>query len=569
MKTNTGISTLKTTDGSFVVDDKGKAETLNNYFSSAFTREDKTDIPVMTESCYSEGVTLSEVIITPLAVKNKLKDLDPNKAQGPDLIPSKVLKEVSEELSVPLCLLFNKSLETGILPEDWKTAEVTAIFKKGSKSDPGNYRPVSLTCVTCKVLESLIRDSIVSYFTENNLYAECQHGFRKKRSCVTQLIEVMEDLTKLVDDGQPIDIIYCDFRKAFDAVPHERLLLKLASYGICSSVLSWIRSFLANRTQRVRVGQARSGQAAVLSGIPQGSILGPILFTVFINDLPHEVHSLVKIFADDTKIYNKASNSSVMQKDIHQLQEWSNKWKLFFNVSKCKVLHTGKNNPKCDYEMIVNDVIEKLNECEEEKDLGVTFDAHLSFDPHINRVVNKANQMIGIIRRTFSFLDKNTFLKLYKAFVRPHVEYANVVWSPYLKRQSQTIERVQRRATKLLKECCGKSYGERLRYLNLHSLKGRRTRGDLIQTYKIINGVDGVDMKKIFTFSHNDTTRNSQGKIFVQHCKTNKRKFSFSHRVANHWNSLPANTKFAPTVNGFKNILDSIPKFQKLFFEYD
>lgn len=290
---------------------------------------------------------------------------------------------------------------------------------------------------------------------------------------------------------------------------------------------------------------------------------------MFINDLPEVVYSLVKIFADDTKIYNKASNSSVMQKDIHQLQEWSNKWKLFFNVSKCKVLHTGKNNPKCDYEMIVNDVIEKLNECEEEKDLGVTFDAQLSFDPHIHRVVNKANQMIGIIRRTFSFLDKNTFLKLYKAFVRPHVEYANVVWSPYLKRQSQTIERVQRRATKLLKECCEKSYGERLRYLNLHSLKGRRTRGDLIQTYKIINGVDGVDMKKIFTFSHNDTTRNSQGKIFVQHCKTNKRKFSFSHRVANHWNSLPANTKFAPTVNGFKNILDSIPKFQKLFFEYD
>lgn len=569
MKTNTGISTLKKADGTYVVDDLGKAEILNDYFSSVFTREDVSDTPTMAEGCYSDGKFLSEVRVTPLAIKKNLSDLDANKAQGPDLIPSKVLKELSEELSNPLCYLFNKSLEDGILPDDWKTAEVTAIFKKGTKSDPGNYRPVSLTCVTCKVLESLVRDSIVSYFTENNLYAECQHGFRKKRSCVTQLIEVMEDLTKLADEGHDVDIIYCDFRKAFDAVPHERLLLKLSSYGICSSVLSWISAFLAKRTQRVRIGKSYSSQAPVLSGIPQGSILGPILFTIFINDLPEVVRSLVKIFADDTKIYNKASNSAIIQEDIHKLQEWSNKWKLFFNVSKCKVLHTGKKNPNSSYVMTVNDDVEKIKECEEEKDLGVTFDCDLSFDPHIQRVISKGNQMIGIVKRSFSFLDNDTFLKLYKAFVRPHVEYANVIWCPYLKRQSKAIEGVQRRATKLLKEWEGKSYDERLRYLHLHSLKGRRLRGDLIQTYKIINGVVDVDKNKIFSFSKSSITRNNAGKIFVQHCRTNKRKYCFSNRVANHWNTLPTNIKFAPTVNRFKNYLDNNPKFSNLFYDYD
>ena len=219
--------------------------------------------------------------------------------------------------------------------------------------------------------------------------------------------------------------------------------------------------------------------------------------------------------------------------------------------------------------MMVNEVVEKLNVCDIEKDLGVTFDSKMSFDPHIQRIVSKANQMIGIIKRTFTFLDKITFLKLYKAFVRPHVEYANVVWSPHLKRQSQTIEKVQRRATKLIKECRNMSYEERLRHLHLHSLKGRRLRGDLIQTYKIITGVDNLNMNKIFKFSTIESTRNNQDKIYVQHSNTNKLKFSFSHRVTNHWNSLSINAKTAPTVNGFKNLLDSNPKFFNLFYEYD
>jgi hypothetical protein len=232
-------------------------------------------------------------------------------------------------------------------------------------------------------------------------------------------------------------------------------------------------------------------------------------------------------------------------------------------------MHVGKKNPGCPYTMRIKDEEYKMGTVVSEKDLGVTFDTDLKFDHHIQRVVTKANQMIGIIKRSFTYLDKNTFLKLYKAFVRPHVEYANVIWCPHLKRQSQAIEKIQRRATKLLTDCKDKSYGDRLRYLHLHSLKGRRIRGDLIQMFKIINKIEETNMLNYFSFDQTERIRNSEGKILIQYCKSNQRKYSFSHRVATNWNLLPSNVKFASSVNGFKNLLDSLPIFKNKFYEYD
>jgi hypothetical protein len=382
-------------------------------------------------------------------------------------------------------------------------------------------------------------------------------------------MEVMEEITTLLDDKNPVDIIYLDFRKAFDSVPHERLLQKLQAYGVTGNILNWTRSFLSGRVQKVRVGNATSSLARVLSGIPQGSILGPVLFTVFINDLPECVQSSCKVFADDTKIYDKASNSSRIQQDLGRLEKWTHEWNLYFNVDKCKVMHMGRNNPCVSYTMKLGDSNIDLKKCEEEKDLGVTFDRNLSFDPHIQNSINKANKMIGVIKRTFLYLDRDTFIKLYKALVRPHVEYGNVVWHPYLKRQSIAIERVQRRATKLLKECRGMSYSERLKYLNLHSLKGRRTRGDLIETYKIFNGLVDIQWDTFFTSPQYTSTRNADGKIFVTRSNTNLRKNCYSNRVANLWNNLCFQLKSAPSTNDFKNHLDKLPKFISLFRGYD
>ena len=242
-------------------------------------------------------------------------------------------------------------------------------------------------------------------------------------------------------------------------------MVKLKAYGICGGVLKWIEHFLRHRSQQVKVGETKSGKVDVLSGIPQGSILGPVLFTIFINDLPDSVLSSCYIFADDTKIFNKECNSSNIQNDIYKLQEWSDRWNLYFNASKCGVLHLGRTNQNSTYFMKTRDGLHQINAITEEKDLGVTFDKQFTFDAHIQRVVNKANQMLGIIKRSFRYLDRDVFLRLYKSFVRPHLEYANIIWNPFLKRQFIQIEKVQRRAMKSLNERRKMNYHERLHYI--------------------------------------------------------------------------------------------------------
>lgn len=562
LKRVTGIANLTKNDKTLSKSDKEKAEILNDFFCSVFTKEDLTNVPTL--SPRNNDTFFTDIILTREAIKAKLNKLDASKASGPDNIPTIIFKSFSEEISLPLLLLFNKSLSEGQVPREWKTAEVTAIFKKGERNSPGNYRPVSLTCIACKVLESLITDQLRNYFEENKLFTTSQHGFRKSRSCVTQLLEVMNDLTNLNDSNVPTDIIYLDFRKAFDTVPHVRLINKLKAYGIEGNLLSWIYNFLTDRQQRVRVNTEYSDFSAVASGIPQGSILGPLLFIIFINDLPDNLQSTCKIFADDTKIYGPSQNSYTLQDDLEKLLKWSDSWQLHFNKSKCSVLHMGKNNSVKTY-FTDPDKLHPLKETHQEKDVGVTFTNNLNFDVHINNAASKANQMVGLIRRSFNFLDKNMFLKLFKSIVRPHLEYANVVWHPVLQRQKILLEGVQRRATKMVPGLDNLHYKDRLVALKLPSIKYRQLRGDLIQTYKIIHEIDNVDSNNFFTFN-NSSTRNSNLKLYKERSNTKIRANFLPFRINNFWNNLPNHVKCADNVNKFKELIDTIFEKEKYDF---
>ncbi len=334
----TRVTALQREDGTLATDDSEKAEMLIQFFSSVLTIEDTTDIPNLTPGQKSEGKSISDFIILESQVETKLKNLNPNKSPGPDGLYPRVLQELSEELAHPLAILFNKSRECGKLPQEWKLAEITPIFKKGNKASTNNYRPVSLTCILCKVMESFVRDAI-------QYHMEMSTWFQKGKSCMTQLLDVMNNFCNYIEEGKPFDVIYLDFKKAFDSVPHERLLVKLKAYGIDGEIFLWIRDFLSNRLQYVKVGKEYSSTMKVTSGIPQGSILGPILFLIFINDLPACVESICQIFADDTKVYNSCDNSTILQEDVDALQQWSYEWQLFFNCTKCKCIHYGKNNP--------------------------------------------------------------------------------------------------------------------------------------------------------------------------------------------------------------------------------
>ena len=285
------------------------------------------------------------------------------------------------------------------------------------------------------------------HLVDNGLFSAHQYGFTAGRSCMTQLISTLNDWLKCLDNDEPVDAIYLDLQKAFDKVPHSRLLVKLKGYGVHGSLLSWVADFLSNRSQFVTVGGKSSKTAPVTSGVPQGSVLGPTLFVYFINDMPDVLDCLVKIFADDTKAYSSALTSEKckkLQENIDKLLMWTDQWQLKFNNEKCKVLHLGKNNPCYKYYMQGN----VLESTEVEKDLGVHIDKNLSFECHIVETVKKAKKVVGMISRYIEYKDQEIMVLLFKSLVRSILEYGNVIWFPTLKKDINFIEDVQRRFTK-------------------------------------------------------------------------------------------------------------------------
>ena len=262
--------------------------------------------------------------------------------------------ETVKQISIPLARVFNLSLKEGVVPFDWKEANIIQLFKKGSRNKSENCRPVSLTSVICKLLERLIKDHMVDFLVKHNLLNSSQHGFLKARSCLTNMLCFLEEITKWIDVGSPVDIIYLDFQKAFDKVPHQRLLLKLKAHGIGDSITDWIEQWLTDRRQRVVVYGEVSNWKSVLSGVPQGSVLGPILFLIYINDLDDSITSNILKFADDIKLFRKLNtdgDKQHLQNDLDRLVKWSEKWQILFNFGKCKCLHTGHGNLDVNYKI--------------------------------------------------------------------------------------------------------------------------------------------------------------------------------------------------------------------------
>ena len=548
------VANLLQKDGSLTKCDSEKAEVLNNFFTSVFTLEDSSNIPSFPQRTPK---TLSTLDISVDNMKNKLKQLNTSKSAGPDNMHPRLLKELAEVIALPLKLLFDKTLKEGKIPAAWKKAEVKPIFKKGSKNDPGNYRPVSLTSIVCKVFEGIIRDSLNKHLLDNNLLSDHQYGFMSGRSCTTQLLTTINDWMLLLDDKKPVDVVYLDLQKAFDKVPHMRLLTKLTAYGVTGPIFEWIKDFLTNRTQFVTVGTENSPEVPVTSGVPQGSVLGPTLFIYFINDMPDTLDCTVKIFADDTKAYTEVQSTEQrdrLQRNIDNLLHWTNLWQIKFNCSKCKILHIGRKNPCYNY--VMNGL--NLQETKLEKDLGIYVDNNLTFEGHINEIVNKANRLVGMISRFITHKDKDIMVPLFKTLVRPVLEYGNAVWSPYLIKHINLLENIQRRFTKRIIGLSDTDYESRLRVLRLPSLEFRRLRGDMIETFKIILGLyDHKTTSTLFSIVQSSNTRGHPYKLIKRHVSTNQFAQFYTNRVINAWNSLPEHIVKAGSIDAFKNNIDN------------
>ena len=533
------------------------AEDLNGYFSSVFTKEDISSLPVADAKFQgAKSDYLGPLVVTPELVAKKIKAMKDNKSPGVDGIPPKLLMETVEQISIPLARVFNLSLKEGVVPFEWKEANIIPLFKKGSRNKSENYRPVSLTSVICKLLERLIKDHMVDFLVKHKLLNSSQHGFLKARSCLTNMLCFLEEITKWIDVGSPVDIIYLDFQKAFDKVPHQRLLLKLKAHGIGDSITDWIEQWLTDRRQRVVVDGEISNWKSVLSGVPQGSVLGPILFLIYINDLDDSITSNVLKFADDTKLFRKVNtdgDKQHLQNDLDRLVKWSEKWQMLFNFGKCKCLHTGHRNLNVNYRM--GDTV--LGTTVKEKDLGVTISADMKVSEQCGIAASKGNQILGLIRRNITYKGKKLIIPLYKAIVRPHLEYCIQAWRPYRKKDIDTLERIQRRATKMIPELRDLSYEERLKECGLTTLETRRLRGDQIEVFKILNGYENIDRNIFFSLKKDSRTRGHEVKLVKDQCRLDIRKHSFSQRTINEWNKLSTDCVTASSVNMFKNKVDT------------
>ena len=535
-------------NGNIISDDLEKAELLNSYFVSVFCAE--PDDGFFNNNICQTDVSIEDFDVKRIDILRNIEQMNMSKAAGPDDIHARVVIECRESFSDILYIIFCKSLSEGSLPIQWKQANVKALFKKGSRTDCSNYRPVSLTSIICKLFESLVRDNILQHLEMNCLLSKHQHGFRHGHSCLTQLIETMEDFNNYYDKNTPFDCIYLDFAKAFDRVPHNRLLTKIHNCGIRGNLFMWLKCFLSNRVQRVVCNGKFSNWSKVTSGIPQGSVLGPVLFSIFINDIPEGINSRIKLFADDTKIFNSACNHKLLQDDLIILSKWSDKWILPFNVEKCMVLHYGKKNENVGYKMNGKTISEDIIV----KDLGVYFTNDLKFHHHICKITATANSRLGVIRNTFHRIEKVGFLDLYKCMVRPILEYCNSVWSPYLKKHHTMLEKIQRRATKMISGMETLSYSERLKVLQITTLYYRRQRQDMLQVYRIIEGIDCLEFDSFFQFNRS-ITRGSSKKLIKPRATSSYKLNSFSHRVINLWNELPEFVVQSKTINEFKSNL--------------
>jgi len=406
-----------------------------------------------------------------------------------------------------------------------------------------------------KILERFVRDKLMDFLEGNGLLNDSQHGFRRGRSCLTNLLAFFNTVTKGVDEGKGVDVVYLDLCKAFDMVPHGRLVAKMRGYGVGGSVLGWIAEWLRDRKQRVVLNGAKSKWSGVTSGVPQGSVLGPILFVIYVNDLDEKMGGNVFKYADDTKIVRVVAgweDSRDMQRDLDIAEGWAHNWKMGFNKNKCGVLHVGYKNLDFNYQLGGT----WLENIEAEKDLGVIVSRDLKGHKQCLDARNRANRMLGIIRRNVEYKNKRVIRQLYVAYVRPLLEYSVQAWAPHYSKDVRLLEGVQRRATRLVTGLGKLEYGERLREMNLFSLERRRLRGDLIEVFKLFEGKTGVDIGVFFELEGDGRLRGHDRKLKKLGCKLDVRKYFFSNRIVDSWNKLPGEVVCSGSIGGFKRALD-------------
>jgi len=556
---NSGISPLKS-NGITHTDPVQKANILNKQFESVFSKPNSLNPHQISEinqikqgshpTCTSDP---HNIAITVSGVEKMLTGLNPNKASGPDQISPRLLKTLSKEIAPFLTKIFRSSLDTGMVPSDWRSASVAPIFKKGAKCKPSNYRPISLTCIASKLMEHIIVSNLMNYFDNKNILSPFQHGFRSNHSCETQLTGFSQEIFDNLESGKQTDVIIMDFSKAFDKVDHQLLIYKLFKLGVNVKSTEWIRSFLSERTQNVIVEGHSSDTVPVMSGVPQGSVVGPSLFLAYINDLPDSLKSRVRLFADDTVVYltiNSKSDAETLQADLAKLETWENTWSMSFNPEKCEVIRISKKRNPIIHPYILHGI--ELNTTNSAKYLGLNISNDFSWKRHIEAVSNKANNTLKFIKRNVKTSNRNIKETAYKTYVRPQLEYCATIWHPWQKTLTYKIEKVQRAAARYVMNDYDyeSSVTNMLQTLNWQTLEHRRIQSSLIMLYKITHHIVVVD--------HHHLTESRKLNFILPFSRTQYHQNSFFPRTIRYWNQLPFSVKDSANLGTFTDGLASV-----------
>lgn len=495
-------------------------------------------------------------------VCSELRKIKATKSTGLDNIPARLLKDGAVVISKPLTILLNRSLTEGTIPSDWKHATITPIHKSGSTSDAANYRPISTLPVFAKILERAVHAMVYSYLQEHRLLSKYQSGYRPLHSTCTCLADVTNKLLHNMDKGQLTGMVFLDLSKAFDTIDHYLMLDKLISLGFSDTAVIWFKAYLTDRTQSVRVNGVVSDPQPIQFGVPQGSILGPLLFITYINDLPSVVKNCdIQLYADDTLLFYSSNSiediESCLSADLSSIISWLDSNYLFLNYKKTKVMLTGTHQRLAkvnDFCVLVNS--KTLGRVYQFKYLGLVLDPTLSWNDHIDHMSSKISSRLGMLRKARKVIPRDACITLYNAMILPLFDYCAAVWDGCSKTNRDYLDKLQARAASIIE---GRKVvqSEIQELLGWPTLDTRRKYQICLQVFKCINGLAPAYLIDNFQFSrdfHHYNTRNKD-QIRLPRAKTSKYQSSFKYHGAKTWNDLPAHIRNETGQAIFKNRL--------------
>ena len=557
-------------NGHIFTDDTDKANLLNTFFQNQTILNDQhATLPPL---IHLTDLRLSSIILSPIEVKSVLKSLATGKASGPNGLNNRILKELATEISVPLCNLFNLSLQEGIVPDSYKEGNVCSILKKDDPSQPSNYRPVTLLNSEDKVFERLVFKYLYNHLIDNNILTSLQSGFMPGDSTVNQLTYLYNTICQALDQGKGVRAVFYDISKAFDRVRHVGLIHKLQAVGVFGSVLKWFKNYLSNRKQRVVLPGITSDWVYILAVVPQGSIHSPLLFLLYINDIVNDIGANIRLFADDTSlsiiVENPVMAAACLNTDLLKLSHWAATWLVLFNPTKTEsLIFSRKLNKPLHPPLFMEN--QQIVEVESHKHFGVILSADCTWHKHIKYITDKAWGRINIMRRLKFKLDRKSLEIIYTTFIRPLLEYSDVIWDNCTRYEKQELDKIQNEAARIATGATKLISLENLQdEVKWQPLQKRRDNHKLTLFYKMNNNITPTYLSDLVPGTVSSATRydlRNSNNIMTIVGRTHSYLSSFLPSTVRDWNNLPPEIAQSDSVASFKYNLNRdqthVPKY--------